>query len=341
MLALLSSYIARRSRVTRWLITLSPLVVIALFDYLSSPQLSLSIVYLVPIGLATWYLGLRAGVVTACAAGGAWLAADILTNPFYESPLLPFWNAAVRLGTFLIVAYALASLNEWRRRQEDLISFVVHDLQSPLANMLGGLDLIQHIAEEDELPSQVAVLAENSLISGNHMLVLVDSLLDLGRLERGKMPVHAENLAVEPLLADAHRQLSIIAAQKGVKVETQVAAGAEFVRADAYLLTRVLVNLLSNALKFSPSNSTVRIEARRAGDNAVVISVGDEGPGIPDASHREAFEKFRQVGGGQAMMGSGLGLSFCRMAVEAQGGRIALERGRKAGTLVYVTLAVA
>ena len=343
MSALLANFLARRARATYWLLTLCALVAIALFDYVSGPQLSLSIAYLVPIGLATWYLGLPAGMVTAGIAGGAWLTADLLTNPFYASPLLPLWNAAVRLGIFLIVAYVLASLNAERRRQEDLIAFVVHDLRSPLANMLSGLDLIQAIAAESALPDDISMLAKNSQVSGRRMLVLVDSLLDLRRLERGKMPVRAEKLALEPLLADACGQLAILAAQKGVAVETQVAAGAEFVRADPDLLTRVLVNLLGNALKFSPARSAIRITAHRAGEQRIVIAVADEGPGIPDERHRAAFARFQQVGDGnqRVQKGSGLGLAFCRMAVEAQGGRIALEQGRSAGTVVLVTLTAA
>ena len=145
------------------------------------------------------------------------------------------------------------------------------------------------------------------------------------------------------MLADACGQLAILAAQKGVAVETQVAAGAEFVRADPDLLTRVLVNLLGNALKFSPARSAIRITAHRAGEQRIVIAVADEGPGIPDERHRAAFARFQQVGDGnqRVQKGSGLGLAFCRMAVEAQGGRIALEQGRSAGTVVLVTLTAA
>lgn len=342
MISRLSSCLMRLSRPTLGLSTFLALLLIWLVDYASGPQFSISIFYLLPIGLATWFLSRGAGLTTAIAAAAAWLVNDLVTNPVYDHPFIPYWNAAVRLGIFMIVTAALASLREARLRQEELIAFVVHDLRSPLGIILSSLEMIDMIAEEKRGSGEIGEFVDLSLLSGRQMLILIDSLLDLARLESGKMPVQLESIAVAPFLEEVGRQLSAMARQKGVAIRTDVAPDVPSVCADRALLGRVLVNLISNAVKFSPVDGTVRLEVRPDA-GSLVICVADEGPGIPDKWQRQVFDKFEQVQArkGGVAIGSGLGLAFCRMAVEAQGGRIWLEQGREKGTVLYLSLPAA
>lgn len=331
------SYLARRSRRSLWFTTLLALLFIWLLDYVSGPQVSIAIFYLLPVGLATWYLSRRAGLVIAFGSAAAWLVADLVTNPLSVNPFILFWNASVRLGIFLIVTFVLASLREARLRQEELIAFVVHDLQSPLGNILGSVEMIDMIAEEG---SEISEFIELILVSGKGMLLLIDSLLDLARLESGKMPVRRESVTVEPLLAEAIQHVSALALQRQVRVTANVGPDVHSVTADRDLLGRILVNLLSNALKFSPAGSTIGVEARLTANQSLTICVADEGPGIPEKWHRQVFDKFEQVHARKegAAIGSGLGLTFSRMAIEAQGGHIWLEPDRESGTVICLTI---
>lgn len=335
----LSSFLAGRSRRTMlWLIAASVLA-IGLFDYGTGPLLSVSSFYLLPVGLAGWYIGGRAGLVTATVCAIAWLVNDLVTNPDMRASLFPFWGAAVRLTTFLLVAHALASLKKSRRRQEELMAFVVHDLRTPVANVMVSLEMVR-AAEVSEGPAEVRELAEIGISSGKELLVLIDTLLDLGRLESGKMPMTLEALPVAAVLQEAIQQVEALGTLQKVEIALHVAEEEQVVIADRVLLRRVVVNLLSNAMRYSPPNSTISVEARSEGGGRVQITVSDEGPGIPDAWRAKAFEKYSQVEArkGGSRLGSGLGLAFCRMAVEAQGGEIWLERVEPSGTKVCITL---
>ncbi|MGD2048766.1 MAG: HAMP domain-containing sensor histidine kinase [Chloroflexota bacterium] len=335
----LQSYLEGRSQRSLLLITALLVLLIWMADYASGPQLSVSIFYLLPVGLATWYVNRWAGILVALASATAWLVTDLTTNPYYENPLIPFWNAGVRLGIFVIVTYVLASLKLAQERQEELMAFVVHDLGAPLSNILGSLQMVGEFAADGEVGT-VQELIEICLSSGKQMLILIDSLLDLARLRSGKMPVQPQIVAVDALFKESSQQVSGLGQMKEVDIELIGADGGCAVRADRVLLVRVLVNLLSNAIRFSPSHTTVVVEARPAKDGLLLISVSDQGPGIPEKWRRQAFHKFEQVQARKAgaAVGSGLGLTFCRMAVEAQGGHIWLDSGRERGTVVQLTL---
>ncbi len=335
----LQSYLEGRSQRSLSLVTALLVLLIWLVDYVSGPQLSISIFYLLPVGLATWYINRWAGFLVALASAAAWLVTDLTTNPYYDNHLIPFWNAGVRLGIFVIVTYVLSSLKLAQDRQEELMAFVVHDLGAPLSNILGSLQMVGEIASGDEAET-VRKLIEISLNSGKQMLILIESLLDLARLRSGKMPVHPQIVTVDALFKESSQQVSGLRQMKEVDIELKGAADGRAVHADRVLLVRVLVNLLNNAIKFSPSQTTIIVEAQPVEDGLLLISVSDQGPGIPEKWHRQAFHKFEQVQARKAgaAVGNGLGLTFCRMAVEAQDGHIWLESGRERGTTVHLTL---
>jgi signal transduction histidine kinase len=172
------------------------------------------------------------------------------------------------------------------------------------------------------------------------MLTMVNSILDLARLESGKMELQLEDVAVGGLFETATQQVAPLAMRANVAITHQVGEGAEAVHADAEFTVRVLVNLLSNALRYSPANSTITISATGHAADRVTIRVIDQGPGISPELSGKVFNKFTQVEARKAGsgVGSGLGLSFCRLAVQAQGGRIWLEGTAGGGTTAIFTL---
>jgi signal transduction histidine kinase len=287
--------------------------------------------------LATWFIGRSPGIMISVMSAVSWLLADLLAGHTYSHPSFPFWNAGVRLAFFLIVTFALAALRASQKNQEELAAFVVHDLRSPLSNVVTGLEALRDLTESGEDPTQGRLVAI-CLGSSDRMLTLINSLLDLTQLENGKMPVQFASINVSDPVEVALKQVGLWAEQKRIALSSDV--GVETVYADSALTARVLVNLLTNAIKFSPENSAVTLSVRPARDGMVAFRIADQGKGIPKEWAKKVFDKFAQVESRKVGVGSGLGLTFCRLAVEAQHGHIWLESEIGKGTTVIFTLPV-
>jgi signal transduction histidine kinase len=172
------------------------------------------------------------------------------------------------------------------------------------------------------------------------MLTLINSLLDLAQLEGGRLPLQPGVVGMKELVEQSLQQVSVWARRNNVTLSFQPHAHVETVYADHAVTMRVLVNLLSNAIKFSPPGSIVTVRAAPSDTNMAVLSVTDQGRGIPQEWANKVFDKFVQVEAQRAgsTVGSGLGLNFCRLAVEAQGGHIWLQSETSKGTTITFTL---
>lgn len=332
-----SNWLNRQTKVSIILITLILVVLIGGIDYATGPYLSTSILYLIPVFLAAWWLDKKSGILISLICAIVWLVTDIITNPTGLSPLVPYWNAAVRLGFFLIVTFAISSLRDSRKRQEETMSFIVHDLRSPLSNILMSMAFLR---ESESLTPPVANLVDMSIGSGKKMLIQVNSLLDLAQLEQHKLQVVKTDILVDTLMQQALNEVSSLAQRKNVEIQVEHTADDLVVRADEVLSVRILVNVLSNAIKFSPENCPVLVKIKPE-SAAVCFCIHDSGPGIPTKWQTQIFNKYEQVQARKsgAATGSGLGLAFCKAAVEAQNGRIWLatpDDGR--GTVICFTL---
>jgi len=332
----------RQSRFSLIAVSLVSIVLLGIVDHLTGPEISFSIFYLLPISVVAWFVGRKAGIGMSVAGAATWLVADLLSGQTYSHAVIPYWNAIVRLGLFLIVSQALSGLRASRERQEELSQFIVHDLRSPLGNVMTGLQLLQEMADETRDSTQVD-LVQMCLVSCNRMLTLVNSLLDLARLEGGRMPLQRSDVDVQELVAAALNQVSVWAGRKKVTLESDLMSGVQTVYTDAELTTRVLVNLLSNSIKFSAPESVVTVRVESAEPETFTFSVIDQGPGIPKEWADRIFDKFVQVEAlraGSGAIGSGLGLTFSRLAVELLGGRIWLVSKEDSGTAIAFTLPV-
>jgi signal transduction histidine kinase len=173
------------------------------------------------------------------------------------------------------------------------------------------------------------------------VLKLITNILDLRWLEGGRVPLERTAVRVNVLVDETLRAQSSLAAAKRIRLESQVPTDLPTAWADADLIGRVLQNLVDNACKFTPAGGSVQVTARLAlADKRPVIqvSVGDTGPGIPPPIRPRLFQKF--VTGQQKGHGSGLGLAFCKLALEAHGERIWLESDSERGTTFTFSLPV-
>jgi signal transduction histidine kinase len=311
-------------------------------DYLTGPELSFSIFYLIPVCLVAWFVNRRAGIAMSVIGAVVWLMADLSAGHFYSNPAIAYWNATVRLGFFIItsaLAVAVSALRTSRERQEELVRFIAHDLRSPLGIVIGGLQALNDIGGETTDGTQKD-LVETCIVSGNRMLMLVNSLLDVARLESGHMPLQLSQADVQDLMASSLKQVEWWAQEQHITILLQQEPSITSVYADPALTERVLVNLLSNAIQFSQRESIITIRIASLNASTIVFSVTDQGCGIPKEWLSRVFDKFAQVEAHKMgdRIGSGLGLTFCRLAVEAQGGRIWLKSAINKGTTVTFTL---
>jgi PAS domain S-box-containing protein len=224
-------------------------------------------------------------------------------------------------------------LREAEALRDDLTSMMVHDMRSPLTVALGFLEMLEEDLEGklDEAGTESFRYILNSVEQLNNMTT---SLLDVSRLEAGEMPLRLE---AHDLGAVARRALNNLQGLHGAGLQLRLPEAELPVRCDEQVLERVIVNLVSNALKFSPENEAVVVEASE--DNGSCrFSVTDLGMGIAPEMQEKIFEKFAQVGERQRVASSGLGLTFCKLAVEAQGGQIGVESRPGAGSKFWFAL---
>lgn len=220
--------------------------------------------------------------------------------------------------------------------RDDLVHMIIHDLRAPLGALTGRLDLLEQSLGAGAPAAQARHLGR-AKESAELLQEMITSLLDIKRLEAGEMPIFMENQELGEVVQNAMQTCS--GAARGKSIGFQAKATVK-VRCDAELTSRVIANLISNALKFTPAEGRVQISVSARGDEAMV-SVSDTGRGIPPEFHERIFEKFGQVEARKVRHSTGLGLAFCKLAVQAQGGRIGVHSEPGQGSTFFFSLPAA
>ncbi|MBM3492884.1 MAG: HAMP domain-containing histidine kinase [Armatimonadetes bacterium] len=181
-------------------------------------------------------------------------------------------------------------------------------------------------------------MVDHALTGANRLLLMVNDLLDISKMESGMMTLNPEVFQIRHPIDVAVTLVGPLAHEKDIAIEVQ--GGNIGVQADRELVRRVMVNLLGNALKFAPRNGKIAVAVERSGRATIKVSVTDNGPGIPVEHQLRIFEKFHQVGNGESngLPSTGLGLTFCKMAIEVQGGNIGVQSAVGQGSTFYFTL---
>jgi len=222
--------------------------------------------------------------------------------------------------------------------RNDLVNMIVHDLRNPLGNILSALDILETgLPPGDEGLASVLTMANRSVA---RLTQLVDSLLDLRRLEAGKVILSKDQTNVNTLVTEAVEQVQPNAENKEIQLRAELPPRLPFVNIDADMIRRVMINLMDNSIKYMPEPGSITVTAK-ADPGEVTLSVRDTGPGIPTTMHTRIFDKFsrgqREFG---APKGAGLGLAFCKLAIEAHGGRIWVESQVGQGATFNFTLPI-
>jgi signal transduction histidine kinase len=255
---------------------------------------------------------------------------DFLTKPVRPTELLIRVQSALKLRKlsselrehYDLLRHQRDSLLRVQLQKERLMAFVVHDLKNPV----NAMDLhAQLLARDASLPETARDSAAQIRIAARRLGQMILNLLDISKADEGKLVAKKTPVKLEALATRVAAEIEIAARARGCRLE--VTLHASHVDADEDLLERTLVNLMENAVRHAPKGSTVRLTSRREGPT-VELHVADAGSGIPEAMRESLFDPFVQLGGdGQppSRGGRGLGLAFCRLAVQAHGGRIWIE----------------
>ncbi len=267
---------------------------------------------------------------------------------FIDRTSTPVRDEAGRVIGLLMVFTDVTEERELTQAREDLSNMIVHDLRGPLTAITTSLKLLGEIAPDDDpLGKMVKQTTDTSSRAVRKLLSLVDSLLDISKLESGVMALESDYGQINPLCTAVIDELSPLARELDVKVELKIPDDLPLLYIDTEKVERILLNLVDNAIKFTPSGGQVKITVYSPGtmgaeEGFVRVEVSDTGPGIPDQHKERLFDRFTQLDGQRGRRrGTGLGLAFCRLAVEAHGGQIWVEDHPQGGAIFALTLPVA
>ena len=232
------------------------------------------------------------------------------------------------------------ALYESNRLKTEFLASVSHELRTPLNSILGFAQLLK---ETGDANPRVARYVQNITQSGTNLLDLINDLLDLAKIEAGRMEVRSEPLSLADLFEALAGVLKPLTLARPVSLETSVAAGVPIVRTDPAKLQQILYNLLSNAIKFSPKHGAIRLRAAREGEGHIRLTVTDDGPGVPPGQHGTIFEKFRQADASVTRQhgGTGLGLTISLELAHLLGGDLGVESEPGRGATFWCVLPIA
>lgn len=224
------------------------------------------------------------------------------------------------------------------RMRDDLMAMIYHDLRSPLANIISSLDILDNLLPADQAES-VRPIFQITTRSADRLQRLISSLLDINRLEAGQPITNRREIDPRGLVAESLDAVRMLAESKGQNIKVELAGGLPHIQADEDMLRRVLINLLENAVKFTPLNGTIEVGCIAA-DDLLRFWVKDSGQGIPEDALEVIFDKFTRLQADRYPKGLGLGLAFCRLAVKAHGGKIWAESKPGEGSRFVFTIPI-
>ncbi len=231
---------------------------------------------------------------------------------------------------------------ELEKMREELMAMLVHDLQNPLSNVISSLELVNQEIDARTHPLAITIL-DIARRSSQRLRTLISSLLDISRLEAGQPVSDQTNFSPARLITAAQEAVMPVLQQRRIRLVLNLEPNLPDVDVDPDMITRVFINLLDNALRFTPKEQSLTITASRDTTNGanVLFSVADQGPGVPPRYRQAVFDKYYRIPNKNGGKGIGLGLAFCRLAVEAHGGRIWVDQAPGGGALFSFTLPLA
>jgi PAS domain S-box-containing protein len=230
-------------------------------------------------------------------------------------------------------------IQEGSRLKSEFLANMSHELRTPLNSIIGFAELLHDREVDPESPQYIEFL-QDILKSGRHLQQLINDVLDLAKVEAGKIELRPEEVDVSQLITEVAAVLRGVAAAKQIRIECQVAPEARHATLDPGRFKQILYNYLSNALKFTSDGDSVTVSARTEGPDLLCLTVEDTGIGIADADIGRLFVDFQQLeqGATKKHAGTGLGLALTKRLVEAQGGSVGVKSTLGKGSQFFALL---
>ncbi|MFZ1082710.1 MAG: ATP-binding protein [Candidatus Kryptoniota bacterium] len=228
-------------------------------------------------------------------------------------------------------------LIEVNQLKDEFLANTSHELRTPLNSIIGFLTLITEGYYDSD--NELRTFTRNALDSSYHLLTVINDLLDISKIEAGKMQLEIEKIYVDELIADVCTLFTVQTDQKGLDLESSIKGSPLFAAADVKKLKQVLINLLGNAIKFTPAGS-IKVMVKPQNGN-IRFGIKDTGVGIPKEKRDKLFQRFIQADGSSTRKfgGTGLGLVISKHLLEMMGGQIKIESpGQSKGTTVHFTI---
>jgi NtrC-family two-component system sensor histidine kinase KinB len=264
---------------------------------------------------------------------------SLLTASGHEVPIQVYVRQ-IRTEEISGLQWILRDITEQKKLdtlRDDLTSMIYHDLRSPLANVVSSLNLLETMLPAGD--AAMKSLVDISLRSTERIQRMTESLLDMSLLEAGQPVGKRTQSAVSDFIYEAVEAIVSTVNNKNQCISYKVSENLPSVMVDQDMIRRVVTNLLENASKYSPAGSNIEVGAQRRGD-LVHIWVQDRGQGIPASEHERIFNKFTRLKTENGPKGLGLGLAYCRLAVQAHGGKIWVKSELGVGSRFVFTLPV-
>ncbi len=245
-----------------------------------------------------------------------------------------------RLGE---LAETNVTLFESNKLKSQFLANVSHELRTPLVSIIGFAELLRDAAEAPPKDAKRPIrYANNILISGRMLLDLINDLLDLAKIEAGKIELHLSEVSLQKLGGALMDFVRPLADKKNLTIELRLADELPLLRSDSGKINQILYNLLSNAIKFTPTGGRVDMAIQRNGQDSIEVRIEDSGPGIPPEQLESIFEQFRQLDSSATREheGTGLGLTITRELTHMLGGKIQVLSTEGEGSTFIVTLPI-
>lgn len=257
-----------------------------------------------------------------------------------ERTLAPVFDQEQNISGWLFVFRDLTEERKLTQLREDMTHMLVHDLRAPIVTIQSGLDMVEaylHQGDTEDMLEMVTIAKRGA----DHMLELINELLNISKLEVGDLQIDAQEIDLAQMYQDTIEHFNLIAKQIDIQFKVAFDPALPTLHADRELLKRVIHNLIDNALKFSPDKGKISVWAKPDPQDSkfILFGVADNGPGVPKEETETIFFKYTSGHEEHARRkGTGLGLYFTKLAVEAHGGSVWVESNHKKGSTFVIRL---